>query len=304
MEITQLKYLITIVESDYNISSAAKKLYTSQSTISQVVLNIEKESNSPLFVREKGRLRSLTPFGMFIYSEALKIVELYDSMMEKVQEGIGAGSSTLKIGVPELIVKVYLQDFIIDFMAKNPTIRLEIMELGSKDIALMLEKGLLDFAILVEPTTLNPSRFHNQTIIEDTLDAFMSDKHELAGHKEIEWNMLEKMDLALFHSDFITHQLITEKLTQVGITNKRISITSSSWRFLIDMCINNNMVTLLATKVIDTLPKSAIVSKPVVGAIPFKVSIWSQKRDRVVSIEEQFKTELQKFTENYTNKSV
>lgn len=300
MEITQLKYLITIVESDYNISSAAKKLYTSQSTISQVVLNIEKESNSPLFVREKGRLRSLTPFGMFIYNEALKIVSLYDSMMEKVQEGIGFGSSTLKIGVPELIVKVYLQDFIIEFMSKNPNIRLEIIELGSKDIAGMLEKKLIDFAILVEPTILNPTRFHNQTIIVDTLSAFMSNKHPLASQKEIEWNMFNDIDLALFHSDFITHQLINEKLTQSGILNKRISITSSSWRFLIDMCINNNMVTLLASKVINTLPKSAIISKPVKGAIPFKVSIWSQKRDRVVAIEEKFITELLKFTNNYT----
>lgn len=300
MEITQLKYLITIVESDYNISSAAKRLYTSQSTISQVVLNIEKESNSPLFVREKGRLRSLTPFGMFIYNEALKIVSLYDSMMEKVQEGIGLGSSTLKIGVPELIVKVYLQDFIIEFMSKNPNIRLEIIELGSKDIAGMLEKKLIDFAILVEPTILNPTRFHNQTIIVDTLSAFMSNKHPLASQKEIEWNMFNDIDLALFHSDFITHQLINEKLTQSDILNKRISITSSSWRFLIDMCINNNMVTLLASKVINTLPKSAIISKPVNGAIPFKVSIWSQKRDRVVAKEEKFITELLKFTNNYT----
>ncbi len=304
MDITQLKYLITIVESDYNISSAAKKLYTSQSTISQVVLNIEKESNSPLFVREKGRLRSLTPFGLFIYNEALKIVSLYDSMMEKVQEGIGTGSSTLKIGVPELIMKVYLQDFIIDFMAKNPTIRLEIIELGSKDIATMFEKNQLDFAILVEPTTLNPTRYHNQTIIVDTLDAFMSDKNELAYVNEVEWSMLEEQDLALFHSDFITHQLITEKLTQEGVTNKHISVTSSAWRFLIDMCINNNMVTLLASKVIDNLPNSAIVSKPVKDTIPFTVSVWSQKKDRTVNMEEQFLTELLKYTESYTSKSV
>lgn len=299
MDITQLKYLITIVESDYNISSAAKKLYTSQSTISQVVLNIEKESNQPLFVREKGRLRSLSPFGSFIYNEAIKIVELYDAMMEKVQTGNNSTICTLKIGVPELIVKVYLQEFFVEFMAKNPNIRLEILELGSKDIAAMLEKNLLDIAILVEPTKLNPSKFSHKTIILDELVAFIPQSHNLCDKEQLAWSMLETTDLALFHSDFITHQLVAEKLTQSGISSNRISVTSSSWRFLVNMCLNNNMMTLFASKSQTSLERKGLIAKRFLDPIPFNVSVWSHKRDRNVSIEEQFIKELLKHTEAY-----
>lgn len=299
MDITQFKYLITIVESDYNISSAAKKLYTSQSTISQVVLNIEKESNQPLFIREKGRLRALSPFGQFVYNEAIKIVEIYDAMMERVHSATTNTTCTLKVGVPELIVKVYLQDFFIEFMAKNPNIRLEILELGSKDIAAMLEKKLLDIAILVEPTMLNPSRFNHQTIILDELVAYIPQTHELNTHDQLEWPMLSNVDLALFHSDFITHQLVAEKLRQSGIDSNRISVTSSSWRFLVNMCLNNNMMTLFASQTRQSLEKKGLVSKRFLDPIPFNVSIWSHKRDRNIIIEEQFINELLIHTDTY-----
>lgn len=299
MDITQFKYLITIVESDYNISSAAKKLYTSQSTISQVVLNIEKESNQPLFIREKGRLRALSPFGQFVYNEAIKIVEIYDAMMERVHSATNNTTCTLKVGVPELIVKVYLQDFFIEFMSKNPNIRLEILELGSKDIAAMLEKNLLDIAILVEPTMLNPSRFNNQAIILDELVAYIPQTHELNAHDMLDWPMLEKTDLALFHSDFITHQLVAEKLSQSGLDSNRISVTSSSWRFLVNMCLNNNMMTLFASQTRQSLEKKGLVSKRFLDPIPFNVSIWSHKRDRNITIEEQFINELLIHTNTY-----
>ena len=296
MEINQMKYLVTIVESNYNISAAAKKLYTSQSSISQVILNIEKESNALIFTREKGRLRSLTPFGVYIYQESIKILNIYDKMMDKINEGMYVQSSVLKVGVPELIVKVYLEDFFLKYIKSNPNVRLEIVEIGSKDIASMMEKNLLDFAILVEPTHLNPSTFNKIKIISDELYAFMAPNHELASQDQLDWKMLEGVDLALFHSDFITHHLVTEKLTKVGLNNHDIAVTSSSWAFLIDMCLKNNMLTLLASKVKEMGVASELVAKPFIDPIPFEVTVWYHKRDRKVSAEENFLADLNAYT--------
>lgn len=297
MEINQLRYFVTIVESNFNISTAAKKLYTSQSSISQVILNVERESNSLLFVRERGRLRSLTPFGQYIYQESIKILDIYDAMMAKINEGVNTQTGVLKVGIPELIVKVYLEDTFLKFIKENTNIRLEVVEIGSKDIAAMLEKNALDFAILVEPTLLNPAVFNNQRIIHDELYAYMSKNHELADHEKLTWDMLEKADLALFHTDFITHHLVTDKLKANGLKNKEISLTSSSWTFLIDMCLKNNMVTLLASKVKDQDLSSDLVAIPFENPIPFDVSVWSHKRDRKIQIEEDFKENLYKITD-------
>lgn len=292
-----MKYLVTIVESNYNISSAAKKLYTSQSSISQVILNIEKESNAQIFIREKGRLRSLTPFGTYIYQESIKILNIYDKMMEKINEGMYTQSSVLKVGIPELIVKVYLEDFFLNYIKNNPNVRLEVVEIGSKDIASMMEKNLIDFAILVEPTHLNPSKFNKIGIISDELVAFVAPTHELASEEILDWKMLDGVDLALFHSDFITHHLVTDKLTKVGLNTNDIAVTSSSWAFLIDMCLKNNMLTLLASKVQEMSVAEGLVAKRFNDPIPFEVTVWSHKRDRKVKAEENFLEVLNAFTQ-------
>ena len=301
MEINQMKYLVTIVESNFNISSAAKKLYTSQSSISQVILNIEKESGTQLFTRERGRLRSLTSFGTFIYQESIKILDIYDRMMERINEGQYTQLTSLKIGVPELIVKVYLEDFFLNFIKTNPAVRLEIVEIGSKDIAAMMEKNLLDFAILVEPTHLNPVLFNKINIISDNLQAFMSKDHALAEKTILEWTDLDGVDLALFHSDFITHHLVSEKLMANGLNTNEISITSSSWAFLVDMSLKNNMLTLLASRVKEMNLSDSLVTIPFADPIPFEVSVWSHKRDRTVSVEQSFIQQIQEFSgENHT----
>lgn len=217
--------------------------------------------------------------------------------MAKINEGVNTQTGVLKVGIPELIVKVYLEDTFLKFIKENTNIRLEVVEIGSKDIAAMLEKNALDFAILVEPTLLNPAVFNNQRIIHDELYAYMSKNHELAKNEKLTWDMLEKADLALFHTDFITHHLVTDKLKANGLKNKEISLTSSSWTFLMDMCLKNNMVTLLASKVKDQDLSSDLVAIPFENPIPFDVSVWSHKRDRKIQIEEDFKEKLYKITD-------
>ena len=50
MELRQLKYFLKLAET-LNFSSAAKELFITQSTLSQQILNLEREFDQPLFVR-------------------------------------------------------------------------------------------------------------------------------------------------------------------------------------------------------------------------------------------------------------
>ena len=50
MELRQLKYFLTIAESN-NVSDAAKKLHVSQPAISTALKDLEKELGFPLFDR-------------------------------------------------------------------------------------------------------------------------------------------------------------------------------------------------------------------------------------------------------------
>ena len=64
MELRQLKYFLKLAET-LNFSSAAKELFITQSTLSQQILNLEREFDQPLFVRNSHEVQ-LTEAGRLL----------------------------------------------------------------------------------------------------------------------------------------------------------------------------------------------------------------------------------------------
>lgn len=71
MDTRYLTYILTIAE-EKNMTKAAKKLFVSQSSLSQYLTKLEQELGTPLFFRTKGEL-ILTPAGE-LYTEAARNV--------------------------------------------------------------------------------------------------------------------------------------------------------------------------------------------------------------------------------------
>ena len=86
MELTQLRYFLAAAEHK-GFSPAARKLYTSHSTLSRSVCALEEELGVPLFVREH-KLLTLTPAGESLLEDAKKIISLAEEAMEKLK-GLG-----------------------------------------------------------------------------------------------------------------------------------------------------------------------------------------------------------------------
>ena len=68
MHLTQIEYLLAVYKYG-SISKAAQELYTSQSTISSALKNLEEELNTTLFMRSKKGI-SFTAKGMSILQSA------------------------------------------------------------------------------------------------------------------------------------------------------------------------------------------------------------------------------------------
>ncbi|WP_235428146.1 LysR family transcriptional regulator [Xenorhabdus khoisanae] len=56
MNINQLRSFVEIVKNNFNITSTAEKLYTSQPTISKQIKFLEEELNASLFIRKNNNL--------------------------------------------------------------------------------------------------------------------------------------------------------------------------------------------------------------------------------------------------------
>jgi len=74
MTLKQLKFLLGIVDSGLNITSAAERLYTSQPGISKQLKQLEAELGMQLFTRKGKSLSAITPGGHEVINRARKIM--------------------------------------------------------------------------------------------------------------------------------------------------------------------------------------------------------------------------------------
>ena len=92
MDIKQLKYFVVAADVG-SFSEAAKVLYTTQSSVSKVILALENELNYPLFERENRGIR-LTQEGFKFHAKASRIVADFESLEADSYTSLGR---TIKI---------------------------------------------------------------------------------------------------------------------------------------------------------------------------------------------------------------
>ena len=83
----QLTTFLAVAET-MQMSEAARVLYLSQSTVSQTILDLEREFGAELFQRNPRQL-TLTPKGMIFREQAQQVVDRYEGLtraMEKSHE--------------------------------------------------------------------------------------------------------------------------------------------------------------------------------------------------------------------------
>lgn len=284
MDIIQLGYFINIVECDYNLSLASKKIHISQSALSQFISNFEYDNDILLFHRKKGRLSSLTRAGEKIYEYGLRIIAQYEKMEEMVRIESLKQKGTIRIGIPSLILRVYFSKFFPTLLKKRPEAQLEITEGGSNGIRRKLINDEIDIAILIEPTNLDTKNYEQHVIQIDEMSAFMAKNHPLAQKDVISWKDLKKYPLGTFNKDFMTYSLLEDELAANNLKNQ-ITFTSSSWDYLIDITKETDVVSIIPRPVEKYIDKDYFSCKKFKNYIPFNFHLCRPIKNKYSAIE-------------------
>lgn len=145
-----LIYIKMIVD-EGGITQAAKKLFVSQPSLSQSVKRIEETLGVELFRRTpKGMI--LTPEGEEYYHMASKVMYIYDSFEEEIQNLKELKSGRIVVGTTPHRGMEMFPEFLAKFYMKYPGIKVEMMEAPTHELEELLLKGAVDFAVLREPT--------------------------------------------------------------------------------------------------------------------------------------------------------
>ena len=260
MDISQLKYFVCIVDSDFNLSSASRKLHISQPALTQYIRKFEDEENTELFIRSSGRLVGLTVSGENFYVNAMNVVKHHDMMLKELRENASTIKGTIAIGVPPLILTVLFTRILSQFITKNPYINFVIVEEGAYELEKQMVLHEIDFAIILQPTDLKQQLFSEDLIHKDELTAFMSIDHPLAKQDTISWFDLKQHPLAIFKETFMIRHQLERQFESLGF-RPNVAITSSSWDFLLESTRGSDFITILPSPTRNHMRMDGIVEK-------------------------------------------
>lgn len=149
MEIRVLRYFLAVAREE-SISRAAEYLHVTQPTLSRQLMELEDELGTRLFVRGK-RNRSviLTDEGMLLRRRAEEIVELTDKTEAEIHAKDEIISGDIYIGGGETDAMRLIAQTARDLQEDYPDICYHLFSGNADDVTERLDKGLLDFGILV-----------------------------------------------------------------------------------------------------------------------------------------------------------
>lgn len=152
MNTNQLKYVVTIAE-ELNITKAAKRLFISQSSLSQAIKNIENELKIKLFETNVTPLK-LTYAGEVYVAWAKKILTSQNDILEKLEEISTNSDIRIIVGVASHRSISILPQVINDFKKEFPHSFIVIKEYPTPILHKMLEKEELDLLLDVSNSNL------------------------------------------------------------------------------------------------------------------------------------------------------
>jgi len=144
MDTKILHYFLAVAE-HRNFTEAAKHLYITQSALSHLIADLEKELDAKLFIRTT-RSVSLTPAGEILQANARNLLNQFDSILGQIHEAESGVFGVLKIGYLTAPFRKILPDMIVRFKQTRPGIKIQYEHQNLSELHESLTHGMIDIA--------------------------------------------------------------------------------------------------------------------------------------------------------------
>lgn len=149
MELRVLRYFLAVVREE-SISGAAQSLHLTQPTLSRQIMELEQELGIRLLNRgRKNRKVTLTDGGRLFRARAEELVELADKMQSEFSLAEWPVSGDIYIGGGETEAMKLVARAATELQKEYPHISYHMFSGNAADVTERLDKGLLDFGLLV-----------------------------------------------------------------------------------------------------------------------------------------------------------
>ena len=182
MELRVLKYFLAVAQEE-NLTRAAETLLTSQSNLSRQLADLENELGKKLFIRGSRKI-TLTEEGLYLHKRAREIIELTERTENELMVFDQMMSGTVHIGAAESQVMRNLAKVMMELRVTYPLISFDIFSGSTIEVTEQLDKGIIDFAVLVAPIDFTKYDYIKLPS-EEVLGLIMREDSSLAEKKVI-----------------------------------------------------------------------------------------------------------------------
>ncbi|MBD5170258.1 MAG: LysR family transcriptional regulator [Oscillibacter sp.] len=152
MELRVLRYFLAVAQEE-SISGAAEYLHLTQPTLSRQLMDLENELGKKLFIRGSRKV-SLTEDGVLLRKRASEIVELVEKTESEFWGTEETVAGDIYIGGGESEAMRLIARAARELQCAFPNIHYHLFSGNANDVCERLDRGCLDFGILLEPGDL------------------------------------------------------------------------------------------------------------------------------------------------------
>lgn len=201
-----------------SFSEAAKRLFITQSAVSQQIRSLEDELGVTLFVRGKKGVK-LTNNGELLLGYAEKSLQELENAenlfakMKSLEEG------SLKIGAGDTLTKHFLLDKLNKFHHQYPSVKIEIVNRVTGETMSMLNSGKVDVAFVNLPVEEGLYPNINIEKIGVLHDIFIAgEKYGYLKDKALSINDIASLPLVMLEPKSNTRKTVDDYFNSFGIT--------------------------------------------------------------------------------------
>lgn len=289
MELRVLNYFLSVAR-EQNISKAAEILHITQPTLSRQLKDLEDELGKTLFIRGKRKI-TLTEEGMLLRKRAEEIIDLTKKTEKEIQTSDEIVSGDIHIGTGESDSIRIIADIIKTLQKKYSDIHYHISSDDGIDVMENLDKGLIDFGILIG--NFDKTKYNYITLpVKDSWGILMKKASSLAKKEVITSKDLKSQPLIVSRQIVSNSPLLKwlkSDLNELNIVATYNLVYNAS--ILVDKGLG---YALILDKLVNVTDTTNLCFKPLFPKLDMEINVVWKKYQVFSKASQKFLDELQK----------
>jgi NitT/TauT family transport system substrate-binding protein len=216
MEVYQVRVFLEVAR-HLSFTEAADALNLTQPAVSAKIKSLESELGVPLFYR-LGRKIQLTEVGQFLLEEGIKLIEVENQLLQKVEEIKKGKFGNLRIGTTGAIAHGWLPDILFTYRKTYPGIQTQCQVFESPEF---LYRSLVSQQIDLGLSDIDYEEFSeiSSTVVDAVhYSVFVSATHPLANQPWLSLQDLKDYPWVVLPASSPSRMFLELRLTELGLS--------------------------------------------------------------------------------------